>query len=249
MRTLLYIYVAGALLVALRLGWPMILRFDAYDWKYTRIWRRFCWSVLLWPLLTPAFPKSLLDPYNFLTNSEAAYRRELEKFLSKPPPCGPIIRFVPKQTLTGHGSDEIDPPCYGEFLLKSTDVEDSFRRGREQTLRFSWREPDDTFMLWLRQRDLTLDRPSELPPIFTTNESGVYNLGDNLKLVTIDLATAGQAKVFCSKCRTDILSGQITRREEYVNDGNRGCDRLFCPQNHLLVSRSWYTAPIRIRHG
>jgi len=250
MKAVLYIYISGSCLVALRLGWPMVFRFDAYDWKYSWTWRRFCWQVLLWPLLTPIFPKALLDPYDFLTDSEAAYRRELDKFRAKPPPCGPTIRFVPKQTLTGHGSDEIDPPCYGEFLLNSADVEHSYGQGREHKPCFFWHEPEDTFMLWLSQHDPTLNKPSELPPLFTTNESCVYNLGmDNLKLVTSDLVTAAKAKVFCSKCAADVAPDQVTRREEYVNDGNFGCDRLYCPQNHLLVSRSWYTAPVRRRRA
>ena len=248
MRTVLYIYVGGACLVALRLGWPMIFRFDTYDWKYSWTLRRFCWQVLLWPLLTPIFPKALLDPYDFLTDSEAAYRRELDKFRAKPPPCGPTIRFVPKQTLTGRGSDEIDPRTYGEFILNSSDVEHCYQQRRKDNPTFFWHEPEDTFMLWLSQRDPGLDKPSDLPPLLTDNDFCLYNLGlDNLKLVVTDLAIAGQAKVFCSKCATDLLPGQVTRREECVNDGNFGCDRLYCPKNHLLVSRSWYCAPIRRR--
>ena len=105
-------------------------------------------------------------------------------------------------------------------------------------------------MLWLGQRDPTLHKPSELPPFFTNNESCLYNLGqDRLTRVATDLAIAGQAKVFCSKCAAELPPGQVTRREECVNDGNFGCVRLYCDRNHLLISRSWYTAPIRLRKG
>src|ERR1022692_4822140 len=123
MKTMLYIYIAGACLVAVRLGWPLFFKFDAYDRKYSWGWKRFRSHVILWPLLIPIFPKALLAPYDFLTDSEATFRRDLDKFCSKPPPCSRHLRFIPKQTLTGNGSDEIDPPCYGEFLLNTADVE------------------------------------------------------------------------------------------------------------------------------
>ena len=107
MRLVLYIYIVGACLVALRLSWPMVFRFDAYDWKYSPTWRRFCWQVLLWPLLTPIFPKALLDPYDFLTNSEAADRRELDSFAQTLRPAArPSASFQHKQC---HRADQNQP--------------------------------------------------------------------------------------------------------------------------------------------
>ena len=122
MKVLLYIYLAGAYLAVLRLGWAMLFTLDKYDWTYGTVWRRFSWQVPLWPVLTPIFPQAILDPRDFLTDDEAAFRRELDKFRKNSPPCGPLLRLCPKQ-----GSNEVDPPCFGEFHMKCADVKSAYR--------------------------------------------------------------------------------------------------------------------------
>ena len=220
---------------------------DSYDWTHSPIWRRFLWQVILWPLLVPIFPDSVLATRSFLSDEEASFRRELDKFRKSPPPCGHLFRFRPKQTLHGPGCDEIDPPCCGEFVMASADLELAYRQGKKNNRpgSFFCGELQDIFTDWLKHRDELLRETSELPSLFA--DVGRRFSVDALKEATTELATAGHARIRCAKCAADFSGSQIIRKEEYVSEGSYQCDRLYCPQNHLLLSRSGYTGIIRRR--
>lgn len=136
------------------------------------------------------------------------------------------------------------------FLLNSAEVANSYKRNRQNDPRFSWYEPEDTFMLWLSRCDSTLKEPSELPPLLTKNKWYMHNLSTtSLNLVATDLVTTGKAKVFCSRCAAHVPPDQVVRKWDYVDNGNFQCDRLYCTQNHILLSTAHYTAPIRRRQA
>jgi hypothetical protein len=63
MMIILYIYAAGVLLIALRLGWHMIFKLDRFDWHYGKgnIWGVFVFLVVLWPIMV-IIPRHFINP-------------------------------------------------------------------------------------------------------------------------------------------------------------------------------------------
>lgn len=248
MHAALIIYAAGVSLLALRLGWHMYSKLDNYDWAHTSIWWRFSWLIAFWPLAILIYPDSIIATHKFFRSEEASVKRELDKFLKNPPPCGSLFRFSQKEVSCDRGNYETDPPCYGEFIMSSPDVEVAYRqwRGKNNRSSFCGIDLENEFLIWLSRRDATLREASELPALFSDAGYSFFSLG-GLKQVTRDLAVSGHATVWCSKCATIFSGSQIARRWEYVNQGSSQCDRLYCPQNHVLLSEAHYTGGIRRR--
>ena len=114
MMIVLYIYLAGAILVALRLFRHMLFKLDRYDWYYSKgnIFGVFVLSVVLWPLFLIK-PQHLIDPTNYsktlsILQDIGASRHHLWE---NPPPCGSVIRYRQEY--------EEYRETYGEFLFRA----------------------------------------------------------------------------------------------------------------------------------
>ena len=90
MKLLLDSYVAGVLIVAIRLALQMVYVLDSYNWDSRKldIWFTFSLVSLLWPLFALK-PHYLIDPDPLFDDYGIAKRmRELDRLRENPPICG-----------------------------------------------------------------------------------------------------------------------------------------------------------------
>ena len=219
MMIVLYIYLAGAILVALCLFRHMLFKLDRYDWYYGKgnIFGIFVLSVVFWPLLLLK-PQLLVDPTK-LFGDIAAGIRERHRLWKNPPPCGSVIRYRQE-----NGPYE---ETHGEFLFRAADVEQALCTRIEEFTRLA--EDDEGAILnWINRRSERLVEPTDVPSAWR-----------RFKFIANDLVRAGNAKVRCLKCGMALEMNQLVIKDD---PGRPGWNyyRLACPQGHdlLIVERA-----------
>ncbi|MBL8420972.1 MAG: hypothetical protein JNK92_10080 [Dechloromonas sp.] len=79
--TLLYIYLGGGALIALRMAWHIRYRLDRYDRMFSNVRLTFWLDVILWPLLLLK-PECLIHP-KFSTDTWNEGRADAERELDR----------------------------------------------------------------------------------------------------------------------------------------------------------------------
>ena len=213
----LYIYIAGVILVALRLFRHMLFKLDRYDWNYSKgnILGSFIFFVVLWPLVLIK-PQHLIDPTELFkeTFNIAGHRRERDHLWENPPPCGSVIRYRQEY-------DEYRE-TYGEFLFRTVDVEQALCDRLEESPRLA-DDDEGAILNWINRRSKRSVEPTDVPSTWR-----------RFQFVANDLVRAGKAEVRCLKC------GMALEMNQLVFDDDRGrpgwnYDRLACPQGHKLL--------------
>jgi hypothetical protein len=217
--TVLQVYLAGAVLVALRLGWHLAFRLDRFDWQYDKVekWAGFGFGVLAWPLFLLRAPRNLIDPSEFIDVSDrrAARDRSLDRFLRSPPPCGDVLRFRPSKSL----SDGIG---HGEFLFSAAVIEKRLRdllREGQQRIAPEWA----AMINWLSRRSAKVDAPTDIPEFWTGFES-----------FAVELCRAGEGKARCEVCNGDFLAVDSLNRAD-IPEGSSVSYAVRCNSGHYLL--------------
>jgi hypothetical protein len=217
MVIVLYIYVAGALLVALRLFRHMLFKLDRYDWHYGKghILGSFVLSVVLWPLIVIK-PRNLIDPTKLFEGTFSSAARMRDQLWENPPPCGSVIRY--RQEYEFYGFHE----TYGEFLFNAADVEQTLRtRIRDSP---NLRKYDEGAILnWVKHRNDEVTEPTDVPSAWS-----------RFQYTANDLARGGCAKVRCLKCDIELATEQLMISDDHGKPG-WNYYRLTCPCGHPLL--------------
>ena len=197
MITILYMYAAGALLIALRLGWHMIFKLDRFDWQYSKgnIWWVFVFLVVLWPTI-------VINPRHFINPSKlfehhfglAARMRGRSHLWENPPPCGPLIRY--RQEYGCYTES------YGEFIFHASQVEQVIRQRLAQWPNLI-NDDEGAILKWLCKRDNALTEPTDVPSAWVCFE-----------FVANHLVRAGSANVHCLKCGVDIEQNKVVTQDD-----------------------------------
>ena len=223
---LMYAYLTGVLVVALRLIWHMVFKLDRYDWHYNKsyIWMIFILDVLLWPILLIKKSENLIDPSESFKQEimgvvidKPGQMRELDRLRKNPPPCGPIIRY--RQGDSGY--EEV----YGEFLFSAEVVEARLIK-RQQKVPARADDVEEAVLNWLCQRDNTLTDPTDVPDAWW-----------KFQYVADDLLRKDSAVVGCRclKCGNEVSFNELARKDDRGRLG-WNFNRLACPENHNLLS-------------
>ena len=213
MIIILYIYAAGALLIALRLGWHMIFRLDRFDWECDKgnIWMTFLFLAVFWPLMV-IIPRNLINPSKlFEGHFGLAVRMRLSE---NPPPCGSLIRYRQE-----HGWYT---ETYGEFLFQASHVEQLLRQRLAESPHL-FNDDEGAIFNWLCRRNEALIEPTDVPSAW-----GRFDLIANY------LVRNGSAKVQCLKCGIDIEQRKLVTKDDHGRPG-WNFDRLACPNGHDLL--------------
>jgi hypothetical protein len=220
--TFLCIYLAGAVLVALRMGWHIRYRLDKYDRKFCDVRSTFWFNVILWPLLLLK-PDNLINPkFSEPTWSEgrAEAERKLDRLEAKLPPCTAFILYRP-------GHDE-SGKCDSEFVFDAAEVVAIMgKRLAELPAEQHGRYPG--ILNWLRQRDASRPDPVDVPALWN---------GWFLN-VAVGMMNRKLGQVWCGKC------GELVPQDEISIDsgpsGIQGSGWHFnvwcCPQGHKLLTK------------
>lgn len=222
----LYIYVAGAALVALRLAWCIRYRLDKYDRRYSNVSATFLFNSILWPLLLLK-PGNLIHPNfspNWLNEGRADAERELDRLEQHLPPCGTSIRYAPNRDESGD--------CDSEFVFDVAEVETIIAKRLaelppEQHGRYT------TILEWLRQRNPSSTEPTGVPVAWN---------GHFLN-VAVGMMNRGLGRVRCGECGKIITQAEISLH----SNGAAGWSYTVwrCPQNHKLLTRDAFHCYIR----
>ena len=211
-----HIYVAVALLVALRLFRHMLFKLDRYDWYYNKgdILGSFVFFVVLWPLIVIK-PRNLLDPTKLFEGYGVAARmRERDQLLENPPPCGSVIRYRQSYGLCGE--------TYGEFFFPALQVEQALRQRLTESPHL--RSNDEGAILkWVKNRNEEMTEPTDVPSAWS-----------RFGLVANHLVRSGHVKVNCLKCGEEVPLNKLTKNDDHGHPG-WNYDRLACPNGHNLL--------------
>jgi hypothetical protein len=219
----LYIYLAGAALIALRVGWHIRFRLDKYDRMFSDV-RWTLWNyALFWPVLLVLSPKLLITP-SFSTNrwneGKAETERELDRMAQNLPPCGASIRYAPEHDEAG--------ACDSEFVFDAADVEKIMATRladmpAEQHGRYA------EIFNWLRQRDNSTTAPSPVP----TEWNGYF-----LK-VAVGMMNRGLGQVKCGECGEVIPQEHISLHStpEKLKSSGWSYTIWVCPHEHKLLTK------------
>lgn len=221
----LYAYLFVTLLVAIRLGWHMLARLDAYDWHHNKagIWGKCLLSCIAWPLLFIK-PANLVDPSSLFQGrilDSPARQREHDQLWDNPPPCGPWIRYR-------QGQGRYGDKTYGEFIFKADDVKLNLIEHLQETP-YLEKDNEGAILNWLNQRDESLSEPTDVPKAWW-----------RFQFVADDLVRSGNGTVYCLQCDKEI------KKEHFVIDDDCGkpgwnFNNLACPSGHnLLVVESMH---------
>ncbi len=220
--TFLCIYIAGAVLVALRMGWHIRYRLDKYDQRFSNVRETFWFDVILWPLLLLK-PGTLIHPTfaaNIWNEGRADAERELDRLAQNLPPCGSSIRYTPK--------DEESGDCYSEFVFDAAAV-DGIMAKRLAELPAAQHGRYPAILNWLRQRDPSCAEPTDVPAAW----NGPF------RNVAVGMMNRGLGQVNCGKCGEIIPQEQIS-----IDSGPTGMPMSgwvynvwCCPRNHKLLTK------------
>ncbi len=220
--TFLFIYLAGAALVVLRIGWHIRYRLDKYDWLYCDVWSSFWLDVILWPLLLLK-PDSLINPKFSVPihfDERAETERKLDRLEANPPPCTAFIRYVPKYDESGE--------CDSEFEFKAAEVAALLEK-RLPELSAEQRGRYPGILNWLRQRDAASYTSTHVPAVWKC-------YFDN---IAIGMMNRGLGQVWCGQCGELVLQDEITVESE--PKGLKGSGWYYsiwcCPQGHKLLTK------------
>lgn len=219
----LYIYLAGAALIALRVGWHIRYRLDKYDRKFCNM--RFAhWSYsLFWPLVLVFSPKSIISPVfteSRWNEGRAETERALDRLEANLPPCSASIRYAPKRDEAGE--------CDSEFIFDAAEVL-AIMEKRLAELPAEDHGRYTAILEWLRQRDTARLDPVDVPALWN---------GWFLN-VAIGMMNRGLGQVRCGQCGESIPQEKIS-----VDSGPKGIQGSgwrfnvwCCPQGHKLLTK------------
>lgn len=218
----LYIYLAGAVLVALRMGWHIRYRLDKYDRKFCDVRSTFQFNVILWPLLLLK-PDNLINPKfsePIWSEGRAEAERELDRLEANLPQCTAFIRYAPERDEFGK--------CDSEFVFDAAEVLAIMeKRLAELPIEEHGRYPG--ILDWLRRRDTSRLDPVDVPAPWN---SWFLN-------VAVGMLNRGLGQVRCGSCREVIPQDQIA--VDSGPTGMQGSGWHFnvwcCPQGHKLLTK------------
>jgi hypothetical protein len=220
--TLLYIYLGGGALFALRMAWHIRYRLDKYDRQFCDVRSTFRFNVILWPLFLLK-PDALIHPTfspNIWNEGRADAERELDRLAQNLPPCGAAIRYAPEADESG--------ACDSEFVFEAAAVEAIMAKRlaelpAEQHGRFT------AILDWLRRHDSSCAEPTDIPAAWN---------GHFLN-VAIGMMNRGLGQVTCGKCREVIPQEQISIDTGPTNMVTSGWayNVWRCPQGHKLLTK------------
>ncbi len=223
MDVLLYVYLCGAIAVALRLIWHMVVRLDRYDWHYKKdhIWFSLFFYILLWPLLFARKPWLLIDPSEVFKKKllgvemhTSERMRELDQLLKTPPPCGTTIRYCPQE----EGCENV----YGEFVFQTHQVKTALEKRLTEFPHLTDDE-EGAILNWVCQCDNSIVDPTDVPDAW-----------GRFKYVADDLVRQGYASVRCLECRQDVPESEYVFSDDKFRGGNN-YRRLLCAEGHRLL--------------
>jgi len=220
--TFLYIYLAGALLVALRMGWHIRYRLDKYDRRYCEVRSTFRFNVILWPLFLLR-PDGLLHPTfapNIWNEGRAEAERELDRLEANLPPCTAFIRYAPEHDESGK--------CDCQFVFDASELLAIMeKRLSELPATEHGRYPG--ILDWLRRRDSTRLDPVDAPAPWN---------GWFLN-VAVGMMNRALGQVTCGKCREVIPQDRISLDTGPTNMVTSGWayNVWRCPQGHKLLTK------------
>jgi len=219
--TFLHIYLAGALLVALRMGWHIRYRMDKYDRMFSDVRGTFWLDVILWPLLalkpgTLIHPRFSADAWN---EGRAEAERELDRLEANLPPCGAFIRYEPEHDESGK--------CNSQYVFDASEVQVIMeKRLSELPATEHGRYPG--ILDWLRRRDSACLDPVDVPAPWN---------GWFLN-VAVGMMNRGLGQVTCGKCGDVIPQDQITVDSGPTGQGTGWRFNVWCcPQGHKLLTK------------
>lgn len=210
-------YLAGVVLIGVRLGWHLAFRLDKFDWQYSKfqIWVSFVISSLLWPLILRN-PKNLIDPTNLFESSfdMAGRMREEAGLRNNPPPCGALILFR-----QGDGRHE---ETFGEFTFRSVDIEEALvdKLCKNPHLK---NNQEGMILNWLQQRDDSITTPTLVPEKWS-----------RFQFIADNVLRNGFGEVHCLKCNKQIPKSQLLEKDDQGVPG-WNFNRLVCPNDHQLL--------------
>ncbi len=220
--TLLYIYLGGGALIALRMAWHIRYRLDKYDRMFSNVRSTFWLDVILWPLLllkpdSLIHPKFSADTWN---EGHADAERELDRLAQNLPPCAASIRYIPKSDETGD--------CDSEFVFDAAAIE-AIMAKRLAELPAAQHGRWTVILEWLRQRDPSCTEPTNLPAAWN---------GPFLN-IAIGMMNRGLGQVTCGKCCEVIPQEQISIDTLSMNMVTSGWayNVWRCPQKHKLLTK------------
>ena len=219
--TFLYIYIAGAMLVAARMGWHIRYRLDKYDRQFCDVRSTFQFSVILWPLFLLK-PDALFHPRfapNIWNEGRAEAERELDRLEAILPPCGAFIRYAPEHDEYGE--------CDSLFVFDAAEVLAIMeKRLAELPATEHGRYPG--ILDWLRRRDSARVDPVDVPAPWN---------GWFLN-VAVGMMNRGLGQVTCVQCREVITQDQITVDSTPTGQGTGWHFNVWCcPQGHKLLTK------------
>lgn len=219
----LYIYLAGAALIALRVGWHIRYRLDKYDRKFCDVRSTFWLDVILWPLLLLK-PDNLINP-KFSESRWNAGRAEVERMLDRLeanlPPCSTFIRYAPEHDESGK--------CDSEFVFDAAEVL-AIMEKRLAELPAEQHGRYTAILEWLRRRDTSRLDPVDVPAPWN---------GRFLN-VAIGMMNRGLGQVRCGKCGEVIPQAEIFLTNpgvEKIKTSGWSYNAWWCPQKHKLLTK------------
>ncbi len=219
--TFLYIYLAGAALVALRMRWHIRFRLDKYDREFCDVQSGFWFPVVLWPLLLLK-PDTLINPIfpeASWNKGRAETERELDRLEANLPQCASFIRYAPEHDESGQ--------CDSVFVFDAAEILAIMeKRLAELPAEQHGRYPG--ILAWLRRCDTACLDPVDVPAPWN---------GWFLN-VAIGMMNRGLGQVRCGKCREVIPQDQITVDSTPTGQGTGWHFNIWCcPQGHKLLTK------------
>ena len=206
-----YFYLTFTALLAMRLGWHMLLELDSFDWQYSEVWPIFWTSVLLWPalMIKPTILLRLIVEPPFPRES-ADYQRKLYRLRKSPPPCGTQVRYAWQR----------DDGKSNTFVFVADTVERTLSRPDSENSRMS-NEHDADILRWVKRRNIAEIALTDVPAEWC------------FQYLAADLIEQGYGVAYCGSC------GKATRANELVKESfsvvGHGFHSWNCPCGRQLL--------------
>lgn len=213
-----YIYLAGMLLVACRLGWYAYSKLDLYDWRFHKdqIWLTLTLVPIFWPLLFFKF-RLFYETALLFTDSYdlAARHRNLDRLRVNPPNCGEMICY--RQL---HARYE---ETFGEFHFPAAAVERVLRKRLHENPHLLRTSEEGAILQWVSGR-------ANIPDVNT----GVPSEWREFRFIADILIRAGEGTARCMECNEPVAAGSLIPRDE-ANPQGWSFNRLHCSRDHALL--------------